>query len=450
MKLLGTGRHRVVALGLAALLSNMASGQESAGNAPAGQAATLEQKSGLSNYLRRAVKITGSIRERWEDTDGSDFCLTPADSYLLSQVRLGIQFQPVSWLSFFGQAQDARVLFYGTKPGSAVSDPFDLRQAFVAINAQEGRGFAATIGRQEMTIGSGRLLNATPAWWANSARTFDVARASFTASRFRSEVLAGSVVQTDADRMDRHKAGDHFYGIYNTFNNLLPGLNVEPYFIARTLVGVKSKDGRMGDMLTLAAGGRIIGKRKSIDYSFEAVHEMGSYANDNLRANGVVALVGWTISKTGWAPRVSSDFAYASGDDGRNNGRRGNFDNMFGSNQPINSVTGLFGWKNIEDWRTGVELTPHKRLRVKVDYRDYWLADTRDGLYNASGTRTVFFAQASSSHVGQGIETLATLTVSKNTSFAFGVGTLFCGEYLKQANKTSGFVYPLVAFNRTF
>jgi hypothetical protein len=97
-----------------------------------------------------------------------------------------------------------------------------------------------------------------------------------------------------------------------------------------------------------------------------------------------------------------------------------------------------------------VELSPHKRLRVKVDYRDYWLADTRDGLYNGSGTRTVFYAQATNSHVGQGIETLATLTVSKTTSFAFGVGTLFCGEYLKQAKKTSGFVYPLIAFNRTF
>lgn len=51
-------------------------------------------------YLARTFKFSGSIRERWEATDGP-FSVTPASSYLLSQERLGLQFTPAPWLQFF-------------------------------------------------------------------------------------------------------------------------------------------------------------------------------------------------------------------------------------------------------------------------------------------------------------------------------------------------------------
>src|SRR5579863_8598207 len=86
------------------------------------------QDSGLKNYLSRTFKFSGSIRERWEATDGP-FSVTPADSYVLSEVRLGLLFRPSSWLHFFAEAQDSRVLFYQTTPSNQQSNPFDLHQA---------------------------------------------------------------------------------------------------------------------------------------------------------------------------------------------------------------------------------------------------------------------------------------------------------------------------------
>jgi hypothetical protein len=414
-------------------------------------ASAQAQQPAEPSYFSRTVKFSGSIRERWEATDGSDFSATPADSYLLSQIRLAATFQPVSWLSFFGQAQDSRTLFYRANPGTGISDPFDLRQAWVAAGKKEGNGFFAEFGRQEMTIGSGRLINATDTWWTNTARTFDAVHGAWTNRLFRAELVAGSVVQVDPNRMDRRQAGDHVYAEYNTFAHLIPGATVEPYFFARTLVGVKSKDGCTGDMDTLAAGGRVAGRIPGrVDYSFEALHEFGGYASDRLNANGLVTGLGWTVVSSGWALRVSSDYAYASGDNGRKDGAGETFDNMYGSNQPLNSLTGLFGWKNICDWRSGVDFTPRKALKLKVDYRDYWLASTQDGLYNASGTRTVLNSKATSAHVGQGIEVQGTLALAKNTLLGFGVGNLFPGAYLEQSDKTSGFVYPLVYLSQKF
>ncbi|MFN7995716.1 MAG: alginate export family protein [Bryobacteraceae bacterium] len=409
-----------------------------------------QTSAGPGEYLSRTVRFSGWVRERWEATDGP-FSATPASSYLLSQVRLGIQFQPSSWFTFFAQAQDARAVFYGAVPGTTLSDPFDLRQAWISVGRREGPGVRLQAGRQELALGSGRLLGSYDAFWANTSRTFDVLHGTITGGTWKSEVVAGSVVQIDPNRMNRHKPGDHVYALYNTFSHILPGASVEPYFIARTLLGVTGKNGIAGDMDTLATGGRVIGKLAArFDYSVEAVHEFGSYANDRLDATALAAGAGWVIMQGRWKPRLSGDYAYASGDDGRKNGIRGTFDNMFGFNQPTNSLTGQFGWKNIKNLRGGVEFFPLARLKVKVDGRNLWLASKADGLYNAPGVRTVYNPNATSAHVGETVEMLSTVTVTRTTSISFGVGTLFPGSYLRQSHKGDAFIYPLICLTQKF
>ena len=446
MNALGNLRETIVLIGCVVWLSGIA-GAQSAGqtdNRQPQEASSSSDQPGERGYLARTFKFSGSIRERWEATDGP-FSVTPASSYLLSQERLGLQFTPSPWLQFFAQAQDARVLFYKATPANTLSDPFDLHQAWIGVGKREGPGAYLQLGRQDMVIGSGRLLAATDTWWGNTARNFDVVNSSFNTNVFTTQLVAGSAVLANPTGFDEHKPGDHIYADYNTFAHLLPGASVEPYFIARTTLGVDSKEGKLGEMDTLAAGGRIIGKlRGGVDYSFEALHEFGSYSNDRLNAAGLVAGGGWTITPSGWKPRVSSDYAYASGDDGRKDGIRETFDNMYGFNQPMNSLTGLFGWKNIKDLRTGVEFYPLRKLKVKLDGRDFWLASTADGLYNAAGTRTVYDTKAASAHVGESIEMLSTVSVTKSTTLGFGVGTLFSGAYLQEAHKGATFFYPII------
>ncbi len=123
---------------------------------------------------------------------------------------------------------------------------------------------------------------------------------------------------------------------------------------------------------------------------------------------------------------------------------------MYGSNFPANSLTGLFGWKNLKDLRSGVEFVPFKILKIKLDGREFWLANTNDGLYNFAGTRTVFNPKATSGHVGESVEAMATAALTKHTTFGFGVGTLFPGEYLKESQKDQAFIYPYLYLTQTF
>ncbi len=418
-----------------------------------GQAQTAQdqdQGSGTENYFLRTFKLSGSIRERWEATDGP-FSVTPADSYMVSQIRLGVLFQPTGWLNLYAEAQDVRPLFYQSPATNVVYNPFDLHQAWVTVGQAEGPGFFLKVGRQDMVVGSGHLLASTEDWWVYTDRNFDVARGSYTTNFFKTELVAGSVILVDPNNPDEHKPGDHIYADYNTFPHLLPGASVEPYLIVRTTDNVKSKEGQVGNMDTLALGMRIAGKLPGrFDYNFEPLHEFGSYSNDRLDANGLITGAGWVVTDSGWKPRLSTDYFYASGDDGKKNGTRENFDNMYGYNFPMNSLTGQFGWKNLEDLRAGVEVTPWKKLKIKLNGRDFWLANVNDGLYNAFGTRTVFNPKATSAHVGEAVEMMATAALAKHTTVGLGVGTLFPGEYLKQSNKGQAFIYPYVYWAQTF
>ena len=191
-------------------------------------------KTGSENYFLRTFQLSGSIRERWEATDGP-FSVTPASSYVVSQIKLGLLYKPSSWLHFFAQAQDVRVLFYQTTPSNAFSDPFDLHQAWVTMGQPEGPGFFVQIGRQDMVIGSGHLLASTDDWWVYTARNFDVANGSYTTKYFKAQLVAGSVILVNPVSPNEHRPGDHVYADYNTFPHLLPGASLEPSLMRQNL-----------------------------------------------------------------------------------------------------------------------------------------------------------------------------------------------------------------------
>ncbi len=422
---------------------------QSTGSTP--DSATPDSKTaasgGLKDYLARTVKVTGSVRARWEATQGSDYTLTPADSYLLTRVRLGVAFQPTSFLRFFAETQDARVMGYNTKPPSSIDNPIDFRQGYVEVGVIEGPGAKLRVGRQDLTLGSGRLV--TSGDWSNVTKTFDMFHAYITTKAFKLDLVGGSVVLADPNREDRDKPGEHFYAAYSALGKLIPHASIEPYFMAKTAMNVKSKDGKLGDADTLYGGMRLIGTIPGgFDYNGEAVREGGYYNHDVVQAFGYVAGGGWTLKRVSWKPHFNSDYVWASGDDNRKDGYHQSFDCLYGANQPLNSLTGQFGWRNLADWRAGVDFTPTKKLKVKVDYRDYWLATVQDGLYNGSGTRTVFDTKATSNHVGEGVDAMLIATVTPKTVVGIGVGNLAPGSYLKQAGKTSGFVYPFLYFTR--
>jgi hypothetical protein len=398
------------------------------------------QGSSVVKYLRDTFSFSGEFRSRVEGGFGNDFALTPRDVYALTRTRLGLAFKPTPWLRFYGEAQDARAMFYKVPPSTSFINPFDWRQGWVEIGQEEGPGMRLRVGRQEMTLGSGRLVS--PGDWSNVTKTFNVAHATFTQTGFKLDLFAGSPLLCDSTRMDRAKPGEHFYGTYATLSKVLKGASFEQYAFLKTAHNVKSKDGKTGNTDTVYLGGRLAGKAPgALDYSVEAVKEVGMYADDAINALGFVGGGGWTIPAAPWAVRLNGEYAFATGDSGASDGHHQNFDYLYAP-QINYSLTGQFAWKNIRDLRAGVDLKPFKKLTAKISFRDYWLATVKDSLYNCTGAKTVTNAKATSAHVGEGVDALFVYSFNAKTSAGFGAGTLAPGSYLAQSKKTTGFIYP--------
>jgi hypothetical protein len=399
------------------------------------------------DYLKRTAKVTASVRVRWEGPEGSNFTITPSNSYALSRIRFGLAYQPTSWLRFFGEMQDSRAEFYRGNPGNTVSDPWDARQGYIELGKIEGNGAKVRAGRQDILIGSGRLV--TSGDWSNITKCYDILHGFVTSDGAKLDIVAGSVVLADPARMDRNKPGEHLYVAYSAFGKLIPQASIEPYLMAKTAMNVKGKDGKLGNADTIYGGARLLGKIPGgFDYTAEAVREGGRYSDESIQAFGYVTGAGWTFAQAPWHPRLNGDYLWASGNDDRKDHYHQSFDYLYGAQQPLNSLNGQFAWRNVEALRAGVEAAPFKNLTVSVSYRDYWLATTEDGLYNGAGVETVLNVKATSNHVGDGVETMWTYKVAPKTIVGAGIGTLTPGAYLKQSNKTTGFLYPYISFTR--
>src|SRR5580698_9544089 len=72
----------------------------------------------LNQTLREATSdefgFTFEERTRWEEKDGVNFGKSVNQQDMLSRLRIGANFTPVSWFTISAMGQDARAPFYGS------------------------------------------------------------------------------------------------------------------------------------------------------------------------------------------------------------------------------------------------------------------------------------------------------------------------------------------------
>ena len=448
----------VIALALGSHGKAMDGGAGVDGGTPAGQAtnaaapakaATKAQPELIQSNLPAWLQFSVQARGRLEAPFGVGYVPDSSDVYYLSRLRFDLGVRPTKWLRFFAQAQDSRAIGYdlGPKPAS-MFDPIDLRQAYVEIGGVEATPACVRVGRQEMQFGGGRLVSASE--WSNTGRTFDAARLSLSASGVKADFFGGSVIQPDSNRFDRHKPGDHLYGTYIGLGRLMPQAVVEPYFLVKTNLGVNGEHGDLGNAHVYTSGFRVAGRLPArFDYSTEIAHQWGFWAADGISATAGYHTLGWTAVPRGWRPRLSTDITHASGDGTYKDGNRNTFDQLYGGLHSQVGVADQVGWRNIRNYKAGVDVTPTRKLKASVDFRELYLASTQDGLYNSSGTRVVLNRKATSTHVGSELDLQASYVIQGATITA-GWGRLFAGQYLKQSSKGSGYSFPFLMWLKRF
>jgi hypothetical protein len=228
-------------------------------------------------------------------------------------------------------------------------------------------------------------------------------------------------------------------------------MSVEPYLLFKQNLSVMSEIGPVGDALVASPGVRVLGKTPGrFDYTAEYVGQHGYYSTDRISASAASGVLGWTVKQGGWQPRLSTEFNYASGDNTSKDGTRNTFDQFYPSNHGYYGMMDQFGWKNMKNYRAGFDFIPATKLKIRGDFNEFYLATTQDGLYNSSGSSIVLNRQATSSHVGSEINTVALYQWTKIWKVGAGLGRFYAGEVLKESKYNFGYTYPYVMFVGTF
>lgn len=402
--------------------------------------------------LPKWFQVGGQYKGRFESDRGISFVPGGNDSYYLQRVRIIFAIKPTRWLRFVADVQDSRNMFYGDNRAFPAysSDPFDLHQAYMEIGVPETTGFSVKVGRQEIFLGSMRLIGSGE--WLNSGREHDGVRAAYNNVEhgLKVEVIKANLVLVDPTRFNRDIPREHWYAVYGTAKKWIPNASVEPYYMLKTTWNTIGELGGHGDTYVSTLGGRIKGATPGrVDYEVEVAKQIGHYATDPISALAGAYILGWRPTDLPSKPRFSVEYDHASGDRNNKDGVHQSFDNMY-CGHGYYGFADQVGWKNVRSARAGFDFSASRKLQFRIDVLNDFLDTVQDSLYNIGGVAKFTNRKATSAHVGEEVDFTMNFQATRNMKFQAGFSHIFPGLYLMETAKGSSYSVPYVMWTKNF
>lgn len=410
----------------------------------------LVPSSELDNDLPSWLRFSGEERARAEGDVGISF-KDSSDRYVLNRLRLDMKILPLKWLKFEVQSQDSRAFGREEAPKSPYVDPWDLRLAYAEVGDIEAYHSIFRVGRQELAFGDQRLIGNSN--WTNAARSFDGYRTAVQYGRFRVDAFAASVVVLTDGQVGDHTPGNYIEGLYGDMADVVPDSTIQPYFLWRRSPGQKDGAGHVGTEDFGTTGVRWAGKLpRGFDYNTESAIQRGSLRTNSVAAWATHNLIGYQLPFAATIhPRYVAEFNYASGDNNAKDTVHGTFDTLYASGHDKIEFDDQVGWKNVEDFRTGVDLRAGKKLKCSLRYADIYLANAHDSLYASNGSAVVTRANGTAGRwVGQEFDATFVYPVAKSAQLGAGYGYLLPGTFLKDTTPGKSFSYPFFFYDTRF
>lgn len=394
--------------------------------------------------LPKWLQFGGQFRDRVEGQIGFHYAPTD-DTYNLTQLRLGVYIQPTSWFKIVAVTQDSRVFFNQHVPNApSYQNVWDLREAYASFGSTDSSWISATVGRQVLSFGDERVIG--PSDWVNMGRTFDVARLDIHKNGLKASIFASSVIVARDGVIDHHLEGNNLYGVYTSFDRLIPHATLEPYLlwsVAPGRVALSENGNGLGSLSEITGGARLAGTAGAIDYDVEMNKQTGSLGPKTIDAWAGHWNAGYVLTKVRAKPRPFVEYDYASGNKNPAGPTWGTHDEIFPSSHNKMDFADQFGWRNIKDLRIGVQEKLGSRWTLNQVVDNVWLATKNDSMYSSSGAISVRTNRnVTSTHAGTELELIVECKQNKHISFGFGWAHLFPGAFLHQTTAGRDYNYP--------
>ncbi len=401
-----------------------------------------EDKNAAEPEKIKFLSFAGTYRLRGEVQDDFNvraYGTGTREDYLLSRLRLEIDWRWTSRFRLHAQFQDARTLglsfsdedFLGGN--NPYHDPFDINQLYLEWRPIKKVGLK--IGRQAISYGDRRVFG--PGDWGNTGRyAWDAVRLEINEKSFSSHWLVGRFVLHNPDRWPNESApGPTAFASYSTIKSL-------PFEVG--IFYVYKYDGRgftkgekgAGDLSSHSAGFRVDGQGGRWDYSAMFAGQFGNWGPDDLRAQGLVFSLGYTFSSS-WKPHLMIQYVLGSGDKDPEDGIHGTFDGLFsGADTVLYGWMNLMFWQNLREFRVDLVLTPAETLIFRGEYHFFELDKAKDAWYFPGKAVRKDPTGSSGRHLGHEVDLTLRKKISGWLELLGGICFFRPGEYVKNTGQS--------------
>lgn len=310
------------------------------------------------------IRLSGQVRPRFEYRDPL-FTASGSDDFVSMRSRLGLAASLSDDIALFVQLQDVR--FWGEdRTISLAPGVTELHQGYIAIARIAHRGFAARIGRQEIVLGSERLVGNLD--WAPRARSFDGVRATLGSNDRRSLDLFATVL---SDRTAGRATDALFNGAWATLR-LAHGVSADIFALHNYARPTPT------DQATV--GARIARLRPAWAAELEAAFQFGQRLDRDVSAWMLRASAGpaWA----GGRSRLLLSFEHYSGGDPEDDVVRV-FDTLFGTGHRFLGFADVFtdipahtAGRGVQDFAIRSSFTPDPALQLILDLHAFRAASS--------------------------------------------------------------------------
>ena len=388
----------------------------------------------------RYLTLSGEIRFRPEgfrirSTEGAP---STSDSYLLQRYLFGADWHLGRRFRVFTELQSGILTGEVRSPRPTDENSLDLHQAFFEWRqSSDKKGvFGIKVGRQEVEIGSTRLISASPG--LNVKRSFDGVVVDYRRDAWRFSAVGARLVSIEKDMFDDRP--DHeqtFYGVAASHEGfLIKQGRVALYYLYLDRAQSWYAQG-IGRDRRHTAGWKWAGSKNRVDLNYDAILQWGSFDNASVRAWAFSSETGYRFTNTRWKPRISVRADIASGDQDPKDPDLQSFNPLFPGNSYA-GVVGMLGPTNLTDLTPAVSFMVRKSLMLNFELPSYWRTSLGDGLYSPDQRVLVPSGAGQGKYVGTNPGISAVWEITNHLQFQGAVTRLLPGRFLENTFVANG------------
>lgn len=325
------------------------------------------------------------------------------------------------------------------------------KSGFIEYRSPEknDRSLQIRAGRQELSIGSSRLIAATQG--LNVKRSFDGASISYGVRNWDAQGVVARLVKLNPGTLDDPAdSAQDFWGaalVRRAFPFKTSAVGAYYLGLDRRLSEYVQG---FGHERRHTIGMKIAGARDRLDFSYDIIFQWGRFQALGIRSWALATDTGYRLgSRPPWRPRLGLSANYCAGDRDPADNSLQSFNPLFPGNS-YSGLVGLLGPTNLTDLTPSFRIPIRANLLIALESPFYFRASANDGVYSIDLRLLISGQQTKERYLGTNPGVVLSWQPLRHVNVTGAVTRFLSGPFLTGTFVESGFGFYSVAFTYRF